>query len=84
MPNVWTRETDAMEDGDVLVRPEGDLVALAYVTGGKPEWLPEQAPASALPAGALEGVEDDGRLSDPAPVLTAAEGIVVALRDRGA
>jgi hypothetical protein len=84
MPTVWVRENDSMLDGDVVVRPEGDMVSLAVVKGGAPEWLSEQAPLSALPAGALDGADEQGRLPDPTPLLTAAEGIASALRERGA
>jgi len=84
MSNAWVRENDAMTDGDVLVRPEGDLLSLAVVRDGKPEWLSEQAPLSGLPAGVLDDADDEGRLKDPTAVLAAAQGIEVALRERGA
>ena len=58
-------------DGDVVLRREGDDVAVGRVTAGGPEWL-GSVPASTLP---LDG--------DDAALETAARGVASALVERG-
>lgn len=58
-------------EGDLVLRREGDDVALARVTGAGPQWL-GSVPASTLP---LDG--DEGALE------TAVRGVESALVERG-
>jgi hypothetical protein len=73
-----TWQYDAAQEGDLLLRPDGDAVVLAQVTESGPQWL------GPVPEGALEiapvhePMEADG--------VTAEElrPLVAALAERGA
>ena len=71
MTKVWVGENDGAAEGDYVLRPDGDTVAVGKVEGGAVCWL-SPVPASTLPD-----------LGDEAALLTAVRGVETALNNRG-
>lgn len=65
-----------LRDGDIVVRRREDSLELGLVGRGEVRWIGAPLPRSSLPAQAWDG--------DESALLTAAEGVFAALRDRGA
>lgn len=71
MTKVWVGEADGAAEGDYVLRPGGDTVAVGRVEAGEVCWL------TPVPASALPDLDDQERL------LTAVRGVETAADNRG-